>query len=496
MANSPQRVVFTVDVQKVQREDPKDLIGINVNYWLDRDEQRDPGARRLTTALTDIGARHLRYPGGDKSDGNLWSTPPYEKPNPVLAVTGESEWPSNDERLVIGLNEWRNPPMDFDEFMEVCQVVGAEPTIVVCYDAMYGPMVDGHTKPTREELLQTAVAWVHYANVVKGYRVKYWEIGNESYIKGRNNRLGVRAKDYAKDFIEFATAMKEVDPSIEVGANGPNGMRAVGDRDRDEETGIIWWEEVLQTAGHAIDFLAIHPYPCWKWMKYDTYYTEDIRGELALTYAADEALQALQAWCPERAEMIWLAVTEVNSADWWGHPEQLGWTHQSSLGHGLVLFDIVGQFFSRPQVKNLMVWNTRWLKQNGAEIWDALDEQNQLLPTGQALALWTRHLKERLVLTTTLELTPIFQGFASHTLETNAFSLFLINKSPDPIDCTVYTNAPLSADAKGQIFIWRGNGADDASPTIEDGGMVSLSADLNISLTLPPISLTVVDFEH
>jgi hypothetical protein len=27
--------------------------------------------------------------------------------------------------------------------------------------------------------METAVAWVRYSNKVKGYGVKYWEIGNE-----------------------------------------------------------------------------------------------------------------------------------------------------------------------------------------------------------------------------------------------------------------------------------------------------------------------------
>ncbi len=495
MGNPTHAVTFTVDVAQRVREDPRSLLGININYWLDKDERRQSGARSLAVALQDMGVNHLRYPGGDKSDGNLWSIPPFDEPNPVLAVTGPTEWPSNDERLVRNLSEWAYPPMDFDEFMTVCHKVGAQPTLVVCYDAMYGPVMEGHTKPTRAELLEAAVAWVHYANVVKGYQVKNWEIGNESYIKGRNNRLGVCAKDYARDFIDFATAMKAADNTIQVGANGPNGMYAIGDRDRDEETGVVWWEEVLKTAGHAIDFLAIHPYPCWKWMTYDFYYTEEIKGELALTYAADEALRALRTWCPNRADSIWLSVTEVNSADWWGHPKQLGWSHRSSLGHGLVLFDILGQFLCVPKVKNMMVWNTRWLKEHGPEIWDALDERNQLLPTGQALALWTRYLKDQLVSAKPSETSLSFQGFASYSPESKAHSLFLLNKSLETTECVVQTNAPLFEGATGKVVIWQGKGPDDETPEIREGGMVTVGSDTTVKVTLPPVSLTIIDFE-
>jgi len=32
---------------------------------------------------------------------------------------------------------------------------------------------------------QEAAAWVHYANVVKGYGIRYWQIGNEWTATGR-----------------------------------------------------------------------------------------------------------------------------------------------------------------------------------------------------------------------------------------------------------------------------------------------------------------------
>lgn len=48
--------------------------GINVNYLKDDDSLR-LAARPLAQALTEMGGAWLRYPGGEKSDWHLWSTP-------------------------------------------------------------------------------------------------------------------------------------------------------------------------------------------------------------------------------------------------------------------------------------------------------------------------------------------------------------------------------------------------------------------------------------
>jgi len=60
---------------------------------------------------------------------------------------------------------------------------------------------------------QEAAAWVYYANLVKGYGIKYWELGNEM---GGDWEAGgpLNASDYARHFIEFEQAMKAVDPTI------------------------------------------------------------------------------------------------------------------------------------------------------------------------------------------------------------------------------------------------------------------------------------------
>jgi hypothetical protein len=83
-------------------------LGINTNYWWDDQANRTAGARTLSTALTDMGVKYWRYPGGEKSDGYLWSLYPFTSPNPKLARTNtlgweqQGDWPANDPDYWIG----------------------------------------------------------------------------------------------------------------------------------------------------------------------------------------------------------------------------------------------------------------------------------------------------------------------------------------------------------------------------------------------------------
>ena len=94
------------------------------------------------------------------------------------------------------------PDFDFESFMDYCH--SFSPNAIPIITTNFGTGTP-----------QEAAAWVHYANVVKGYGIKYWEIGNE--IHGVWETGGpLSAKDYARRYIEFYQAMKAEDPSIMV----------------------------------------------------------------------------------------------------------------------------------------------------------------------------------------------------------------------------------------------------------------------------------------
>jgi hypothetical protein len=193
------------------------------------------------------GIEMMRYPGGSYGDAYNWQT------NTV------------DGGYVA-------PGTDFDSFMGTVKATGAQAMLIANY---------GTGTP------QEAADWVKYANVTKGYHDQYWEIGNENYGNGyygsgweADNHASKSPTTYADNVIQYASAMKAVDPTIKVGAvltlpgNWPDGVMASGDSQD-------WNQAVLSIAGSDIDFVIVHYYPSPSSAANSLQTPEQLPGELA-----------------------------------------------------------------------------------------------------------------------------------------------------------------------------------------------------------------------
>ncbi|MGV9364711.1 cellulose binding domain-containing protein [Amycolatopsis sp. NPDC003731] len=201
---------------------PDTGIGINHAVW---DSQL--GTDEVADLFGAAGVRTMRYPGGSYGDIYHWKD--NTAPGGYVA-----------------------PNTDFDTFMGGVRRAGAQPIII----ANYGT-------GTPEE----AADWVRYANVTKGYGVKYWEIGNELYGNGHyganweaDNHADKSPTGYANGVVAYADAMKAADPSVKIGAvlttpaNWPDAIVGAGDT-------ASWNQTVLSIAGPHIDFVVLHWYP-------------------------------------------------------------------------------------------------------------------------------------------------------------------------------------------------------------------------------------------
>jgi alpha-L-arabinofuranosidase len=464
-----------VDASRVICAAERRVIGINVDYLVDHDSNRLPGARPLKGALKEMGVRSLRFPGGDKSDNHLWSVPPFKRPKPTLAC-GRTE--GREMQTMTAEGEWKVRPMDFDDFMKLCRALKAEPTVVVCYDALHRP----GCQVTRERLIETAAAWVAYANVKKGYGVRYWEIGNEGYID-----TTVKVWDYARDLVDFAKAMKAVDPTIKIGANGPPG---VDGRGREPETAQVpWWKVVFETAAEHIDFAAVHVYSCWEWRSYQAYRRQS-PGYPEADQQARGVIEAARRWGPAGlADGLRVCVTELNAADW----SKDGWPFVNDLGHALVAFDIFGTLLVNGAVDMAQLWNTRWVTHapDTPSLWDAVDDLNQLQPTGKALAIWSQFLNEQMVVVQEPEL---MRTFASYSPELGRLSVFLINKAERGTQVSVRLRGYRPARS-ARVWQWSGAGPDDRQPVWSGPVRAPVTRD-EVEVSLPADSLTVVELQR
>jgi Cellulose binding domain len=198
------------------------LVGANVAIWdgLLADSS-------TSTLLKNASVSFVRYPGGSYGDIYHWQT--NTAPGGYVA-----------------------PNTDFDHYMSMVKTTGAQPIVIANY---------GSGTP------QEAADWVRYANVTKGYGVKYWEIGNEVYGNGHyganwetDNHADKSPHGYATNFLQYASAMKAVDPTIKIGVvlttpgYWPDGIVGSGDS-------ADWNDTVMSVVKNAADFGIFHYYP-------------------------------------------------------------------------------------------------------------------------------------------------------------------------------------------------------------------------------------------
>ena len=261
-------VQVTVDSRAGLATVPATGLGVNDAVW-----DAELGSAATSGLLKGAGVQLVRYPGGSYADIYHWKD--NTAPGGYVA-----------------------PGTDFDTFMTSVKKAGSAPIVI----ANYGTGT-----------AQEAADWVAYANTTKRYGVKYWEIGNENYGNGHYGS-GWEADDhadkspvaYANGVVEYAKAMKAVDPSIKIGAvlttpgNWPDGVVAEGDS-------ATWNATVLSIAGPSVDFVILHWYPGGDSA------ADALAKPAQATDIAELTRAALTRYAGPNSARIGIALTELNT---------------------------------------------------------------------------------------------------------------------------------------------------------------------------------------
>ena len=118
--------IINIDPENVANQFDNIPIGMNLNFYIDADKTTK-AATPLAVALRKMGVKYLRYPGGDKADEYLFSSPPYDKALPRPARTGKGRSVMRSSFLNEDKTDFKFSPMDFDEFMTICHTTESEP---------------------------------------------------------------------------------------------------------------------------------------------------------------------------------------------------------------------------------------------------------------------------------------------------------------------------------------------------------------------------------
>ena len=188
----------------------------------------------VVRALREIKPPVIRWPGGNFVSGYDWRD-------------GIGERDRRPPRWNRAWNQWEWNDVGTHEFLRLCELLGATPYITV--NAGEGNAVD-------------AAAWVEYCNGAprtqwgavrarnghsQPWKVPIWSIGNEMWGDWQLGHL--TATQYGLKAVEFARAMRAVDP----------GIKLIGDGvDADAFGG--WNREFCQIAGKYLDWLSVHYY--------------------------------------------------------------------------------------------------------------------------------------------------------------------------------------------------------------------------------------------
>jgi hypothetical protein len=216
------------------------------------------------------------------------------------------------------------PGLDFESFMAFAK----------SFASPVSPLLTVNMAGT----VQEAAAWVHYANKVKGYGVRYWELGNE--MNGHWEAGGPwSAKEYAHQYVRFYEAMKAEDPSIVVCGPGANDAYAPSN-DLDGKTFIQGFVDEMVAMGKAsyVEMVDFHWYPA---------YMNDNRSKTWETVDKIAGLRGdVDKWLSPlpHAQTIPILLSEFNSGAFT--------PFSTSLENGLWLADTYGEFLkafaSRP----------------------------------------------------------------------------------------------------------------------------------------------------
>jgi alpha-L-arabinofuranosidase len=395
--------------------------------------------------MKQMGIQWVRYPGGEMSDWQFFSKPPYEKADPTVLTY-------NVGRYYESVNN--QDVLDFDEYINYLREFGGRAYVVVPYESYE------RSNKTKEEFIEHAVAWVRYANIRKNYGVVYWEIGNENW----HNKTGT-ADEIAHVAKEFSRAMKSVDPNIKIGCSGI--MRK-------------WCKTLLEIAGEDLDFIAVSNY--WGWQKDFAYYRET--ENVILDSWARNAAQAINE-SPHR-DRIKVIVAEFSAVDW-----AKKWPHRNDLGHAIVSFDITGQLLCNKSVEFAMLWGTRYNEGELEKNWYALGNSNEILPAGRPLAIWGRFLKSEMVKVSGPKRS---RCFASFEPKTPALTVFVINKDTTNRKVRIEVKAT-SRFGTADVYHFTGTGDTDMKPVWSTVGSVDISDNILEGLELPGTSITVLDMK-
>ena len=328
-------ITLTVEAGEYGQAVQRNIFGTNVEWFNNGDGFATSLGVQLAELATYMGTTVIRFPGGSLSDYYHWKDgtgPLANRPvRPHYIDSGSS------------VNNFGSP-----ELFQLLQSTGAQALLTV--NAGTGTAAE-------------AAGWVAYCNAAtnaqrqadgftKPIGVKYWEVGNELYYTGNPGpKVSVTPQVYAARFLEYAAAMRAVDPTIKIIGIGVATGAHVG-----PDTPYPNWSQVLleQAAPH-MDMIAVHPsyFP----YLYDVD-TPPLTAVYPALWAAPDAVATslntlstlIAKYEGKRATPMGIAITEWGALFSLPEIDPYSTDHVKTLGSAVYMARVLQVFLSNPRV--------------------------------------------------------------------------------------------------------------------------------------------------
>ncbi len=444
--------IVEVDANRVLSDVTTKPVGLVSCFLLDSDRhfQRK---RTMVEVYQKLGIGSVRFPYGFLANNYLWTSPPYDKPvsrlEPRVAsmheTPGKWKWAVNPDGTI------RNG-LDFDEFIGQCRAAEVEPVIVI--NVMSWKYKNG---PSRDQLRDAAAAWVRYANIQKGYGVKYWQIGNEQ----DHHPDILSLPEYKAVYDDFTRAMLEVDPKILV------GPAVIGN--------VNWAWTILKAFPERVHFICAHQYQWSDWS------VEQWRDHSDPVIPNILGIQKLIE--DSGNESIEILVTEANSVGKW---KDVGYGQQDVV-RTLCLAEMLLHMSSLRQVKFIHVWDTHgpWRK-NGTQ--SVLDLDNNFRVPAVLIWLVNHGLLDEMV--ETERVSGPLRSFASRSKQGDTMSVFVVNKADKAVE-TVVKFKGFKPSSLAAVSSLRGNSYLDMGMALSRDVSARVIGD-SLAISVPPFGVTMI----
>lgn len=210
------------------------FIGANwqVDFFQNQDIFSNPEhIKAFAKALNETGVDLIRYPGGQDVATYFWDVP-----NETI-IPALKKWKNSDKKVFVYSYLKPSDRIDFASFLKFCKQAKIKATVQVNTHTFFDkntntviPLKTYSLRDSEGERIYSS-GKVNYSLVKKaadaaaaqvkwvkdnGYSdiVKYWELGNEEFIRGVGTNSVYSGTEYGQIAAEFIKKMKQADPSI------------------------------------------------------------------------------------------------------------------------------------------------------------------------------------------------------------------------------------------------------------------------------------------